>query len=97
MVLFMGFGCILLYFTSRFATFCLVFWCTLPCVLVQNALRFGAKCTAFWCILQCVLLQNALQHPAIKPHLLVVTDANLGEFFFKEKCKSIVNGQKWKG
>ena len=46
MVLFMGFGCILLYFTSRFATFCLVFWCTLPCVLVQNAVRFAAKCVA---------------------------------------------------
>ena len=39
-------------------------------------------------------MQNALQHPAIRPHFLVVTDANLGEFFFKEKCKSIVNGHK---
>ena len=64
MVLFMGFGCILLHLTSRFAAFYL----------------------AFWCILQCVLVLNALQHPAIKPHFLVVTDANLGEFFFKEKC-----------
>ena len=48
--------------------------------------RFVAFCLAFWCILQCVLVLNALQHPAIKPHFLVVTDANLEEFFFKEKC-----------
>ena len=93
----MGFGCILLHFSLRFATFCLVFWCKIHCVLVHIALRFGAYCTAFWCILQCVLVLNALQHPAIKPHFLVVTDANLGEFFFKEKCKSIVNGQKRRG
>ena len=57
-------------------------------------LRFGAKCTAFWCILRCVLVQNALQQLAINLHFLVVADANLGEFFFKEKCKSIVNGKK---
>ena len=97
MVLFMGFGCILLHLTSRFAAFCLVFWFKIHCVLVHIALRFGAYCSAFWCILQCVLVLNALQHPAIKPHFLVVADANLGEFFFNEKCKSIVNGQKWKG
>jgi len=97
MVLFMGFGRILLHFTSHFATLCLAFWCTLSCVLVQNTLRFGAKCSAFWCILHCVLVLNALQHPAIKPHFLVVADANLGEFFFKEKCESIVNGQKRRG
>jgi len=97
MVLFMDFGCILLHFTSRFATLCLAFWCKMHCVLVHIAVRFGAYCSAFWCILQCVLVLNALQHPAIKPHFLVVTDANLGEFFFKEKCKSIVNGQKWRG
>ena len=75
MVLFMGFGCILLHFT----------------------LRFGAKCTAFWCILHCVLVQNALQQLAIRLHFLVVADANFGEFFFKEKCKSIVNGQERRG
>ena len=49
----MGFGYILLHFTSRFATFCLVFWCTLPCVLVQNTLRFGAYCSAFCCKMRC--------------------------------------------
>ena len=57
----MGFGYILLHFTSRFATFCLVFWCTLPCVLVQNTLRFGAKCTAFWCKTQGKMVLNARQ------------------------------------
>ena len=82
MVLFMGFGYILLHFA---------------CILVHMALRFGAKYTAFWCILQCVLRQNTLQKLAIRPHFLVVADANLGEFFFKEKCKSIVNGQKRRG
>ena len=55
-------------------------------------LHFAANCAAFWCILHCVLVQNALQQLAIRPHFLVVADANLGEFFFKEKCKSIVNG-----
>ena len=75
MVLFMGFGYILLHFS----------------------LYFGTYCIAFWCKMRCVLLQNALQHPAIRLHFFVVTDANLGEFFFKEKCKSIVNGQKRRG
>ena len=56
MVLFMGFSCILLilprvllHFSLRFATFCLVFWCKIYCVLVHIALRFGAYCSAFWC------------------------------------------------
>ena len=53
MVLFMGFGCILLYFTSRFAAFYLAFWCILQCVLVQNALRFAAYCDVFWCKIRC--------------------------------------------
>ena len=90
MVLFMGFG-------VHFEAFYLVFWCILHCILVHIALRFGAKCTAFCCILRCVLVQNALQQLAINLHFLVVADANLGEFFFKEKCKSIVNGQKRRG
>ena len=64
-------------------------------VLLHLASRFGAKCNAFWCILQCVLVQNALQHHAHRLHFLVVVDANLGEISFKEKCKSIVNDQKW--
>ena len=97
MVLFMGFGYILLHFSLYFGTYCIAFWCKIHCVLVHIALRFGAKCTAFWCILRCVLVQNALQQPAIKYHFLVVADANLGEFFFKEKSKSIVNGQKRRG
>ena len=97
MVLFMGFGYILLDSSLYFGTYSIAFWCEIHCVLVQNALRFGAKCTAFWCILRCVLLQNALQQPAIRHHFLVVADANLGEFFFKEKSKSIVNGQKRRG
>ena len=53
MVLFMGFGCILLHLTSRFAAFYLAFWCILQCVLVQNALRFGAYCDAFCCKMRC--------------------------------------------
>ena len=97
MVLFMDFGCILLHFSLYFGTYCIAFWCELHCVLVQNALRFGAKCTAFLCILRCVLLQNALQQPAIRHHFLVVSDANFGDFFFKEKCKNIVNAQKRRG
>ena len=97
MVFLVGFGYILQHFTLRFVAFCLAFWCILQCVLVQNAMRFDAKCNAFWCKMPCVLVQNALQQLAIKPHFQVVADANLGEFFFKEKCKSIVNGQKRRG
>ena len=97
MVLFMGFDCVLLHISVRFAAYCSAFWCILQCILVHIALHFGAYYTAFCCILQCVLLQNALQHLAIKLHFLAVADANLGEFFFKEKCKSIVNGQKRRG
>ena len=66
------------------------------CILQHLASRFGAYCIAFWCILRCVLVQNALQQLAIRLHFLVVADANLGEFFFKEKRKSIVNGPKWR-
>ena len=97
MVFLVGFGYILQHFTLRFVAFCLAFWCILPCVLVHIAVRFGAKCNAFCCKMQCVLLQNALQQLAINLHFLVVADANLGVLFFKEKCKSIVNGQKRKG
>ena len=43
MVLFMGFGCILLHLTSRFAAFYLAFWCILQCVLLHIAMYFGAK------------------------------------------------------
>ena len=97
MVLFISFNYTLLHLTLYFVAFCLAFCCISPCVLVQIALRFDAKCTTFWCILRCVLPQNALQQLAIRPHFLVVADANLGEFFFKEKCKSIENGQKTRG
>ena len=97
MLLFMGFGCILGHLASRFGAYCIAFWCILRCVLVHIAVRFGAKCSVFWCILRCVLLQNALQQLAIRLHFLVVADANFGEFFFKEKCKSIVNGQERRG
>ena len=96
MLLFMGFGCILQHLASRFGTYCIAFWCKMHCVLVHIALRFGAYCDVFWCILRCVLVQNALQQLAIRLHFLVVADANLGDFFFKEKCKSIVNGPKWR-
>ena len=51
MVLFMGFGCVLVHFASRFAAFYLAFWCISHCVLVHIAVRFGAYCSAFWCIL----------------------------------------------
>ena len=97
MVLFMDFGYILLHFSLYFGTYSIAFWCKIHCVLVHIALRFGAKCTAFWCILRCVLRQNALQQPAIRVHFLDFSDANLGEFFFKEKCKNIVNAQKRRG
>ena len=94
MVLFMGFSCVLLHIAVRFGAYCSAFWCILHYVLLHFAVHFGAYCSAFWCISQRVLLQNALQHLAIKLHFLAVADANLGEFFFKEKCKSIVNCQK---
>ena len=97
MVFLVGFGYILQHFTLRFVAFCLAFWCILQCVLMQNTMRFDAKYNAFWCILQCVLMQNALQQLAINLHFLVVADANLGVLFFKEKCKSIANGQKRRG
>ena len=97
MLLSMSFNYTLLHLTLYFAAFCLAFCCISPRILVHIALRFGAKYTAFWCILQCVLVQNALQKLAIRPHFLVVADANLGDFFFKEKCKSIENGQNPRG
>ena len=97
MVYLMCFCYILPHFTLRFAAFYLAFWCKMHCVLVHIALRFGAKYTAFWCKMQGVLVLNALQNLAICPHFFVVADANLGEFFFKEKSESIVNGQKRRG
>ena len=60
MVLFMGFGCILLHLTSHFAAFNLAFCCILPCILVHIAMRFGAYCNAFWCKMHCVLLHIAI-------------------------------------
>ena len=97
MLLSMSFNYTLLHLTLYFAAFCLAFCCISPRILVHIALRFDAKCTAFWCILRCVLRQNALQQPAIRHHFLVVSDANFGDFFFKEKCKNIVNAQKRRG
>ena len=66
-------------------------------ILLHFSLYFGTYSIAFWCILRCVLRQNALQQPAIRHHFLVVSDANFGDFFFKEKCKNIVNAQKRRG
>ena len=53
MVLFMGFGCILLHFSLYFGTYCIAFRCEIHCVLVQNALRFGAYCDAFCGKMRC--------------------------------------------
>ena len=53
MLLFVGFGCILLHFTLHFGAYCAAFWCILQCVLVHIAVRFGAYCTAFWCKTRC--------------------------------------------
>ena len=47
MLYFMGFGCVLLHFASRFAAFYLAFWCILQCVLVHFAVRLAAYCTPF--------------------------------------------------
>jgi len=44
------------------------------------ALRFGAKCVA--------------KNKGFDHHFFVIADANLASFFFKEKCKNIVNGKK---
>ena len=60
MLLFMGFGCVLVHFASRFAAF----WCISHCVLVHFALRFGAFRSAFCCILRCVLLHIAVRFAA---------------------------------
>ena len=57
MVIFMGFGCVLLHI-------CSAFWCTLQCILVHFAVRFGAYCSAFWCILHYVLLHFAVRFAA---------------------------------
>ena len=53
MLLFVGFGCILLHFTLHFGAYCAAFWCILQCVLVQNALCFGAYCDVFCCKTRC--------------------------------------------
>ena len=66
-------------------------------ILLHFTSRFAAFYLAFWCKMQGVLVLNALQNLAICPHFFVVADANLGEFFFKEKSESIVNGQKRRG
>ena len=44
--------------------------------------------------MQCVLMLNAMQKQAFWPAFFVVADAILAQIFFKEKCKSIVNGKK---
>ena len=36
---------------------------------------------------------NALQKKGFWPTFFFVSDANLAQFYFKEKCKSIVNGK----
>ena len=53
MVLFMGFGYILLHSSLYFGTYCIAFWCKIHCVLVQNTLRFGAYCDAFCGKMRC--------------------------------------------
>ena len=53
MVIFMGFGCILLHIAVRFATYCSAFCCILQCVLVHIAVHFGAYCSAFCCKMRC--------------------------------------------
>ena len=44
--------------------------------------------------MQRVLMLNAMQKQAFWPAFFVVADAILAQIFFKEKCKSIVNGKK---
>ena len=51
------------------------------------AVRFGAKCRVFWCKMRG-------KNKPFGQHFFVVADANLAPFFFKEKCKNIVNGKK---
>ena len=51
----------------------------MQCVLMLNAMRFDAKCNA---------------KASVLTTFFVVADANLAQIFFKEKCKSIVNGKK---
>ena len=53
MVLFMGFGCILVHLASRFGAYYTAFWCKMHCVLVHIAMCFGAYCDAFCCKMRC--------------------------------------------
>ena len=46
MLLFMGFGWVLVQNAMRFGAYCSAFWCKMQCVLVDIAMRFGAKCVA---------------------------------------------------
>ena len=64
MVLFMGFGCILLHFSLYSGTYSIAFWCEIHCVLVRNTLRFGAYCIAFWCKMHRVLVHIAMRFGA---------------------------------
>jgi len=41
--------------------------------------------------MHCILVLIAVQKQAFWPTFFVVADANLAQFFFKEKYKSIVN------
>ncbi|OFQ09233.1 hypothetical protein HMPREF2955_02525 [Prevotella sp. HMSC073D09] len=59
----------------------------MQCVLMLIAVRFGAKCRVFWCKMRG-------KNKRFGQHFFVVADANLASFFFKEKCKNIVNGKK---
>ena len=39
MVIFMGFGCVLLHIAVRFGAYCSAFWCILQCVLLHIAVQ----------------------------------------------------------
>ncbi len=53
MVLFMGFGCVLLHIAVRFAAYCSAFCRISQCVLPHFAVRFAAKRSAFCCKMRC--------------------------------------------
>ena len=76
--------------SMHFAAFHPAFSTISPRVLHHLALRFAGVSIAFCCILQCVLVLNAVHLQSFKPNIHNVSNPKLGQFFFKEKGKSIV-------
>jgi len=53
MVIFMGFGCVLVHIAVRFGAYCSAFCYILQCILVHIAVHFAAFRSAFCCKMRC--------------------------------------------